>query len=268
MTLKDQKISKKKLELARSQLENRISGIVDTATIYMRQSAYSKVTTKLPDNVSGSVIVFLHDFYDSPHLYSDMVFDDFWEWICFTVEVLSESDINFFIKPHPNQIDLSEQALLDLKAKYPKAKWLSSDVSNVNLVNSGISCGVTVYGTIAHELAFLGVPTICSAKHPHYSFDFCRTANSAEEYKDMLMSYNTLSLSKEEMKRQALAFYYMHNLSKSPHEMELNSKYSNFWKTCNVSGFQSAEIEALKELTACQGFKRYIEELVLHIKSK
>ena len=54
-----------------------------------------------------------------------------------------------FIKPHPNQIDLSEQALLDLKAKYPKAKWLSSDVSNVNLVNSGISCGVTVYGTIA-----------------------------------------------------------------------------------------------------------------------
>ena len=258
--------SDKKLSEARTHLEARLSGDVDAATVYMRQSAYAKGPEKLPESVKGSVIIFLHDFYDSPHVYSDMVFDDFWEWVCFTVEVLTQSGIRFFIKPHPNQVALSDQALDELKSKYPEIKWLASDTSNVSLVDAGISCGVTVYGTVAHELAFLGVPTICSAKHPHHSFEFCRTAKSVAEYKEMLLSYEVLPASKKVMRDQALAFYYMHNLSKSPQEMELNSKYLDFWKVCNVGDFQSAQIlEAFSELTDSQGFKGYIDDLVAQI---
>ncbi len=254
------------LELARVQLEGRISGAVDAATVFMRQSAYTEDPGNLIENVRGSVIIFLHDFYDSPHLYADMVFDDFWEWVCFTIEVLTQAGITFFIKPHPNQTVLDNQALDVLKSKYPKIKCLASEISNVSLVNSGMSCGVTVYGTVSHELAFLGVPTICSAKHPHHSFEFCRTAKSKAEYKDMLLSYKELPTSKKAMRDQALAFYYMHNLSKSSEEMELNSKYLDFWKVCNTGNFHSAQVlEALSQLTDSRGFKYYINDLVEQI---
>lgn len=257
-----------RLELARVQLESRLSGGIDPATVYMRKSAYSKEPDKLNEAISGSVIIFLHDFYDSPHIYPGMIFDDFWAWICFTVEVLTQHGIKFFIKPHPNQIERSDHAIDLLKRKYPGIKLLSSGTSNVSLVNAGISCGVTVYGTIAHELAFLGIPTICSAKHPHHAFEFCRTATSISEYKEMLLSFETLPVSKQTMKDQALAFYYMHNLNKSPQEIELISKYSDFWKACNIGDVQSAEVlEILSELTQTEGFQRYIDDLVNKINS-
>lgn len=258
-----------RLELARLQLESRISGAIDPATAYMRESAYAKVPEKLDERVKGAVVIFLHDFYDSPHVYPDMIFDDFWQWVCFTVDFLTQYRIKFFIKPHPNQIAMSDDALILLMRKYPTIKILASDTSNISLVNAGISCGVTVYGTVGHELAFLGVPTICSAKHPHHSFEFCRTAKSIEEYKEMLLSYETLPISKQAMREQSLAFYYMHNLNRSPQDMELISKYLDFWKACNIGDVQPARVlQVLSELRQSQGFIDYIDNLSNKIRSE
>jgi len=61
------------LEEARIQLNARLMGVTDVATAYMKTSAYLETTKKIP-NVCGAVIVFLHDFYDSPHIYPDLVF--------------------------------------------------------------------------------------------------------------------------------------------------------------------------------------------------
>ena len=36
----------------------------------------------------------------------------FWEWVTFTIEKLNELGIEFFIKPHPNQISLSDSAIV------------------------------------------------------------------------------------------------------------------------------------------------------------
>jgi hypothetical protein len=223
-----------RLEEARTQLELRLAGGIDAATSYMRRSAYGTTSNEPPPELGGAVVVFLHDFYDSPHVYPDLVFDDFWSWACFTIDTLINAGIPFFLKPHPNQISCSNEAIDRLQQRYTDLRWIPRDLSNIRLAQLGIACGVTVYGTVAHELAYLGVPSICCARHPHHSFEFSRTARTRGEYKAMLQTYSQLPVSKAEMRRQALAFYYMHNLYGDDEEKVLQRAFVEFWRACNI----------------------------------
>lgn len=252
-----------RLEEARHQLETRLAGGIDAATSYMRQSAYAQSDVALPVGLSGAVVIFLHDFYDSPHVYPDLIFDDFWQWICFTIEVLQKAGVNFFLKSHPNQIALSDEALARLRGKYPDLQWLPAGASNVQLARAGIACGVTVYGTVAHELAYLGVPSIGCARHPHHSFDFCRTARTRDEYEGMLRTYKLMPVPREEMRRQALAFYYMHNLYGDSDQRALRQAFVAFWRVCNV-GVPSEEgvLHTFQALAGLPEFGRFVEGMV------
>jgi hypothetical protein len=252
-----------RLDDARERLEFRLSGGVDAATSYMRQSAYGKSVDDLPEGLDGAVVIFLHDFYDSPHVYPEMVFHDFWRWICFTIEVLQKNGINFFLKPHPNQIAMSDEALAALSQLYPDLKWLTTGVSNVALARAGITCGVTVYGTVAHELAYMGVPSIGCARHPHHTFDFCRTARTREEYECMLQTHALMPVPKEEMQRQALAFYYMHNLSGADDERQLTSAFLAFWKACNVGdSAEEAVMRSFHDLVGLPAFVHFVASTI------
>jgi hypothetical protein len=251
-----------RIEAARQQLGKRLAGGIDAATSYMRQSAYGRADVELPVDVGGAVVIFLHDFYDSPHVYPDLIFDDFWQWVCFTIENLQQSGVNFFLKQHPNQIALSDEALGRLRAKYPGLQWLPVGVSNVQLARAGIACGITAYGTVAHELAYLGVPSICSARHPHHSFDFCRTARTRDEYAGMLKTHDRLPMPVTQMQHQALAFYYMHNLYGSDDERALRHAFVEFWKACNVGPTtEDAVLHGLRGLVNLPAFDRFVATL-------
>lgn len=251
-----------RLQLAEQQLALRLSGGIDSATSYMRQSAYGSTEALDPTVYRGAVVVFLHDFYDSPHIYPDLVFPDFWQWICFTIEALEEAGVPYFLKPHPNQIALSRAVLDELKARYPRLHWLPSDVSNVQLARADIACGVTVYGTVAHELAYLGVPTIACARHPHHAFDFCRTARTREVYRSLLQSPGSLPVPPDEMHRQALVFYYMHNLAGSPDERVLCDAFVQFWRACNTGEVtEEGVITGFRHLVGLPAFQRFVGRL-------
>jgi len=258
-----------RLAEAQAQLERRLSGGIDSATSYMRQSAYANKEVSLPPNLKGAVVVFLHDFYDSPHVYPDLVFNDFWEWVSLTITTLQEAGMTLFLKPHPNQIALSDQALSRLREQHPGLNWLSAGVSNVQLAKEGIACGVTVYGTVAHEMAYLGIPTIGCARHPHHAFDFCRTAKSRAEYVEMLRSPEVLPLPVEAMRRQALMFYYMHNLHGTDAERALTASFVALWRDCNFGDDQEAVIKArLQAFTALPSFDDFISRLASKVEAR
>jgi len=254
------------LEMSNAGLQSRLSGGIDAATIYMKESAYEISGEAVPD-VGGSVVVFLHDFFDSPHGgYKDLLFTDFWAWICFTIVTLQDGGVPFWIKPHPNQISQGELVLVELKKKFPEARFLSSRITNNELVQSGMCCGVTVYGTVAHELAYLGVPSIACARHPHFTFDFCRTAKSIEQYRFMLLSPNFCPLSKDEMRQQALAFYYMHNFDLTAEQYEFKSAFVRYCKIFDVPSVNPKEsINALNYLTKVNGWRAHIREILSEI---
>lgn len=252
-----------KIATSGAALEARILGGIDNATSYMKQSAYINIGESVP-NVKDATVIFLHDFYDSPHVYPDMVFPDFWEWICFTIETLTNANINFFIKPHPNQINLSDNVLIELKQRYPSIALISSKITNRQLVDAGIACAVTVYGTVAHEMAYMGVPTIASARHPHISFYFCETAKNKMEYAELLKKSDQLNFDKNEMKRQSLIFYYMHNLNLSNDEKRLMNALSKLRQLYGSVGSKLVEnqTDLLDEISTCPAFSSFISRLI------
>ncbi len=221
--------------LSRSEelLTLRLSGGLDPAMAYMRSSAYAGDPAGrqagAADSLRGAVVVFLHDFYDSPHIWPGLVFTDFWDWICTTIETLTAADVPFFIKPHPNQISLSDAVISELRAKYPHVRWLDRSTNNLALAQAPISCGVTVYGTIANELAFLGIPTIGAAANPHEAFGFCRTATSRAEYTSLLQDHSSMPLAPDEMRTQALQFYAMHNKLHQPKAAALGAALFRYY---------------------------------------
>jgi hypothetical protein len=241
------------LAAAERGLGQRLAGGIDAATSYMRASAYAG-NDAVPEDVRGAVVVFLHDFYDSPHVYADLVFQDFWAWITFTIAALQAEGTPFYLKPHPNQVSLSEGVLADLKRACPQVRFLSAGVSNVQLAEQGMLCGVTVYGTVAHELAYLGVPSIACARHPHHSFGFCRTARSVVAYRDLLADAAVRPMSASEMKREALAFYYMHNLHGEPAARALRNAFVDYWKASGDAESDGAWSTALEQLVTLPGF--------------
>lgn len=232
----------RRLAEAERELLMRLSGGIDAATSYMRASAYGGSSRPVPPEVRGAVVAFLHDFYDSPHIYHDLVFPDFWTWIECTIETLTKAGIALFVKPHPNQVHLSGEALQELCRKHPALRLLDSGVSNRQLADAGMLCGVTVYGTVAHELAYLGVPSIACARHPHHAFDFCRTAKTVDEYGAMLRTPAERPVSDAEMRRQALIFYYMHNLHGDPAALDLRAAFIAFWRTCHADNAAAPEL--------------------------
>ncbi|MEK8045025.1 hypothetical protein [Ideonella margarita] len=245
------------------QLSVRLSGGIDTATSYMKVSAYADSGTAVPVEVNGAVVIFLHDFYDSPHVYGDLVFPDFWVWLDFTVKTLREAGIPFWVKPHPNQIALSSEVMKDLQREHPDLRLLSASITNAQLVRAGMRCGVTVYGTVAHELAYLGVPCISCARHPHHAFEFARTASTAAEYQSMLRTPGHCPLPQAEMKRQALAFYFMHNLNGDPELLALRRQFIAFWKSSNAEDAKPDSVrDGLAALRALPGWRDHLEILI------
>jgi hypothetical protein len=210
------------INAAADQLDKRLSGVADTVTSFLR-SAYQIRTHDVPV-VAESAVVFLHDFYDSPHIYRWMIFHDFWEWTCTTIEVLQEAGVSFFVKPHPSQREEAHRDLALLRRKYPDVRFLSADVSNRQLVDAGMACAVTVYGSVAAEMAFMGVPTISCGDNPHASFDAFHLATSKDQYREMLRNIPHMSAHPDRLREQACAFYYMHNLSDGEDALELRER--------------------------------------------
>ena len=250
-----------KLEAADAAMKRRVLGQLDGATAYMRASAYAETTSEVPD-VAGAVVVFLHDFYDSPHIYRDMVFPDFWEWACFTIDALVEDGTKFLVKPHPNQVASSNEVMAHLQRRYPGLAVVPQEVTNLQLARAGMACGITVYGTVAHEMAYLGIPTISCARHPHVSFDFCVTASSRQAYRTALRGATTApAFDKARAREQSLRFYHMHNSSLDQDHAELRDANVALGRQLDAGTIDAKDaVQSLQRLASLPGFHAFARQ--------
>jgi hypothetical protein len=213
---------KNRLLLAKKSLHNKFSGIIEDAYSYMKKvTPYKEVEVDLP-KLKGAIVVFLHDFFDSPHIYHNMIFPDFVEWLDFTVKTLESNNALYYIKPHPAATDEVENILNVFRQKYTNFNVLSKKITNKQLVENGIILGLTVYGTVAHELAYMNVPVVTCGNGPHTGFEFCYEATDKKEYEDFLSNYKNLHYVDHEVTKQNVeVFYYMYYLYNTPSEQEL-----------------------------------------------
>jgi len=165
----------------------------------------------------------------------------------------------------------SAQVVEQLSIRYPDVQFLSARITNKQLVDAGMSCALTVYGTVAHEIAFLGVPVIACGDHPHIGFDFCYTAKTRDEYDRLVSGYKMLDFDREAMRKQSLAFYFMHNLDLKPEESDLLGvleQYRNRLYSDEKLPGATEYREMLANISCQPVFLQHIQSLSLHMNSK
>jgi hypothetical protein len=65
------------------------------------------------------------------------------------------------------------------------------------------------------------------------------------------------------MRRQSLAFYYMHNLYGDAEQLQLRDRFVSFWKSCNrADETDSALVGHLRSLRQLPAFRTFTEQLI------
>jgi hypothetical protein len=192
--------------------ENRFKGKIDSATAYMKESAFSAATNTELDGIdwNNTVVVLAHCFFDSPHIYRDLLFPDFYDWMIFTLEELKkQTGLTVLVKQHPNGLPMNEPLFAELAARYANTniRFIDKKTSQLQIINSRPAAIITAYGTAAAEFAYQGFPVITIYDNPFTSYDFTHLANSKDEYRKLLQ--DVLKLEPRQHQREILEYYYM-----------------------------------------------------------
>ncbi|MDA9834009.1 hypothetical protein N9C46_05650, partial [Flavobacteriaceae bacterium] len=169
-------------------LNNRINGVNDLK--YMRFNTYLNKDQIEDSKFEG--VIFLHDFTDSSHVYRWSLFEDFYEWFLFLINIIKKSNLNIGLKPHPNQNITSKKIVDKLKREYHDLNWIDERIPNSYLFSSGIKFGISVYGTVLSELAYKKIMPICCGDNPTINYNFTFNAKTKVEYEDFIINYNKL----------------------------------------------------------------------------
>jgi hypothetical protein len=195
-------------------IKNRMNGQMDLS--YMKHNPYLIHNNKPECIESFDGVMFLHDFTDSYNLYRNSVFCDFLEWTEYTFKLISLNNLKIGIKPHPNQNPTSKNITRRLIKKYNNLSWIDESVSNKTIFSSGISFGISVYGTVLTELAFNKIIPISCGDNPTSNYGFTFNAKTIQEYYNLILNYKNLTF-KGEIENEIGEFMFMHYINKDIH---------------------------------------------------
>jgi hypothetical protein len=212
------------LNISREHLKSRFDGRVDVSTYYMGKSAFStKIESKkiLKESSNKKIILFLHCFFDSPHIHRWMDYPDFYDWLDRTLEIVSNKNVDFYVKSHPNAIEGNNVIVEEFKNKFKKINFLSAEVNNNQLIAEGFDLAITVYGTLGHEYPYFGIPVLNAGDNPHINYNFCIHPKNRQEYENYLDNLESFKFEKDEFKKEIEEFYYMHNFYHFPGKLNI-----------------------------------------------
>jgi len=196
-TLYDEYIQKE-VEIE-NELVARFSGNISKHMPYSTKSAFEK-TLETKDDILGKnnklkILVAIHDFYDSPHSYGDNFYPDFHIWLRKLGEISEKTDYDWYVKTHRDPLADASQVLESFCLDFPKFTILNRDLDHRTLIAQGIDFALTVYGTIAMEYPYFGIPVInASRNNPHVSFNFSHTPESREDYERVLLNLQNFTM--------------------------------------------------------------------------
>lgn len=149
---------------------------------------------------------------DSPNVAGRWIFADYGEWLEHLGQFSKNSRCEWLLKPHPSAGDQGLSELADFHRKYPHFTFISEKLTHQDLVEDGLSYAITVRGTIAFEMALLGVTAINAApNNPHAAYAFSISPESFEEYVRALEGFEDKRTIAKIDKRELAEFAFMRN---------------------------------------------------------
>ena len=221
--------------LAKQTLEQRLGGQIDSGTSYMKNTAFSSeyIVDFSPGKDKSWCVIFLHCFFDSPHIYGDSLFADFYEWVIYFLKrAVDNSDKVYYVKEHPNALPDNKEVVSFLKesfSQYSNIVFLSSKVSNQQILQKRPDAIFTVYGTVAHEFAFKGIPVVVAGKNPQSDYDFTHKPDTIEDFNYYIDNVGRYKLPEFYNPEEIYEFFYMNYLYYSN-----KCDSSNFTKALNM----------------------------------
>ncbi|MCG5644660.1 hypothetical protein MCN98_07870 [Flavobacteriaceae bacterium LSUCC0859] len=202
----------KNLNLSKDELlktENKIKDLFNGnfKYSYLESSPFVEYDSDLKSlNLDG--IVFLHEFYDSPHSYRYMIYEDLYEWAVNILKTLRNYNYKVAVKPHPN--NKNSKLLKDLQCEFFDFIWLDKSYSNLSIFDSGIKFGISNHGNVLFELAYNNIIPISTGENPYISYDFILKANNVKALNELLL--NILNYKYNCKKHQLISAFYMNNI--------------------------------------------------------
>lgn len=200
------------IEAANQALMNRTKGNYDNSMPYMknlRETDEEKDVNSL--DCKNKVIMLLHDFFDAPHSYKWIIFEDFWAWATETIEFCSRNRIPLVIKPHPNQSPASIEVTKKLKAQYREydfIEWIAPTIGNSAIFAQKPKLILTVFGSVAPEAAYCKLKVLLAGDHPAINFAIGYTAKSKKDYWNQLLNIDNID---QGSRKASIYFTALHN---------------------------------------------------------
>jgi hypothetical protein len=196
---------------AKSELQKRIEGEIGVGMGYQVKSAFTKerIERQTADTNKTKVVILTHDYFDNPHGYGRMLFDDFSLWLEFLGELSAETAYEWYVKPHRDYSDLEFNALESFVRKFPTVKIINPETSYHQLREEGVEFVMTCYGSAGHELPLLGFTVVNSSYNAHFAYEFNIHAKSLLEYKEIILNLPKLKLQDIDLDK-VYEYYYLH----------------------------------------------------------
>ena len=232
------------IQIGLKRFSKRFKGIDDNGLISSLSVNPYKTKSKMKQNLELDGVLFLHDFYDSHKMYGEVIFNDFYEWTIYTLNLIRKYRLKIGIKPHPHKLTVeSDIAVKKIKSNYNDLIWLNPNISNNILFNSGIKFGISHHGTVISELAYFNIVPICCSENPTSSFDFAYEAKSKDDYKNLVLNACTLKVKNI---NDVGKYYFMHYINKKD-DYKINDKLIKGINIIGINRF-NANSESLKIL--------------------
>ena len=201
-------------EISKNELQSKLEN-GEQKYIYMKNNTFSydkeqKYKTILDEikKIEFKVLIPLHCFMDSPHLYRWICYADFYEWITDTLNILETLNIKAIIKPHPNGFPENDKIILKLKTKFKNHIFIDKNISNRIFIDMKVDAVLTVYGSVGYEFAYFDIPVISAGDNPHVAFNFVKTCINKDEYQKVLQNIKSFTYKID--KNEIYDFYYIH----------------------------------------------------------
>jgi hypothetical protein len=211
-----------KLEQAKEEFNQRFHGNKDKALFYVKNKNFSykknsfKKYLEKYKNITG--VLFLHDYFDSPHTFFLKAFPDYYEWTIYTLNLIRKYKLNIAIKPHPNATQDSKEISNNIKKNYSDLLWVDDQTNNLVFLSSkNFKFGITCNGTIIQELCYFNKIPIFLSHQSMSPFLNIKVPLNKEDYKNQILNYDKLHLPRN-IKRSVLQSYYILNLNVDDHK--------------------------------------------------
>jgi hypothetical protein len=211
--LKKNKNKKRIIKIAEKNLKSRFDGKFDKGLSYMKKNFYKP---SVKDDFPFKGVMFLHDYYDAPKEAGLKIFNDFYDWTEFSINIIQNNNLDIALKPHPNSKPESIEFNEYLIKKYPKINFIDKDFNNNIIFNSkNFKTGISAFGSVLYELIYFNKSPLYLGNNLIEPLKIIETPNTKNEYKQLLINYDKIRINEQHKKDMLGLYYYYLNYDES-----------------------------------------------------